>query len=115
MYFGPLRNGCDVFFTFSLMTIDPAPISTSFNSMKMYFNEIYLFQNSPVQPLVKSQPQPYCADAYFIKKTLSAIPRPLYCWKAESHSFLTVLRFGGGQYWHFIKQKVSKFKLCLVV
>jgi hypothetical protein len=26
-------------------------ISTTFTSMKMYFNEIYLFQNSPVQPL----------------------------------------------------------------
>jgi hypothetical protein len=28
-------------------------ISTTFNSLKMYFNEIYLFQNSPVQPLAK--------------------------------------------------------------
>jgi hypothetical protein len=27
-------------------------ISTTFTSMKMYFNEIYLFQNSPVQPLL---------------------------------------------------------------
>jgi hypothetical protein len=26
---------------------------------------------------VKSLPQPYCADAYFSKKTLSATPRPL--------------------------------------
>jgi hypothetical protein len=26
-------------------------ISTTFNSLKIYFNEIYLFQNSPVQPL----------------------------------------------------------------
>jgi hypothetical protein len=27
-------------------------ISTTFTSMKMYFNETYLFQNSPVQPLI---------------------------------------------------------------
>jgi hypothetical protein len=26
-------------------------ISTTFNSLKIYFNEIYLFRNSPVQPL----------------------------------------------------------------
>jgi hypothetical protein len=29
-------------------------ISTTFTSMKMYFNEIYLFQNSPVQPLPRN-------------------------------------------------------------
>ncbi len=40
---------------------------------------------------VKSQPQPYCTDAYFVKKTLSATPRPLYHWKAESLSFTMVL------------------------
>jgi hypothetical protein len=39
----------------------------------------------------KTQPQPFCTDAYFDKKTLSAPPQPLYRWKAEIFSFLHVL------------------------
>ncbi len=38
---------------------------------------------------------PYCANAYFNKKTLSANPPPLYCWKAETLSFLHVLLVWG--------------------
>ncbi len=34
------------------MTIDPTQQSTTFNSAKMFFSEIYIFQNSPVQPLL---------------------------------------------------------------
>ena len=30
-------------------------------------------------------------DEYFVKKTLSATPRPWYPWKAETVSFLHVL------------------------
>jgi hypothetical protein len=33
----------------------------------------------------------FCADAYFVKNTPSATPRPLYCWKAEELSFFHVL------------------------
>ena len=45
--------------------------------------------------LDKTQPQRFCADAYFNKKTLSATPRPLYRWKAETLSFLQVLLVWG--------------------
>ena len=41
-----------IFFTFSKWLLIQHSISTTFNSPKMYFGEIYLFQNSPVQPLV---------------------------------------------------------------
>ncbi len=43
----------------------------------------------------KTQPQPFCTDAYFDKKTLSTTPRPLYRWKAEIISFLRVLLVWG--------------------
>ncbi len=35
------------------------------------------------------------ADALLVMKTLSAIPRPLYHWKAEDLSFLYVLLLWG--------------------
>jgi hypothetical protein len=35
------------------------------------------------------------ADALLDMKTLSATPRPLYCWKAEDLSFLYVLLVWG--------------------
>ncbi len=35
------------------------------------------------------------ADALLVMKTLSATPRPLYCWKAKDLSFLYVLLVGG--------------------
>jgi hypothetical protein len=34
-------------------------------------------------------------DALLVMKTLSATPRPLYCWKAENLSFLNVLLVWG--------------------
>jgi hypothetical protein len=34
-------------------------------------------------------------DAYFVKKTLSPTPRPIYRWKAETLSFLYVLLVRG--------------------
>ncbi len=60
---------------------------------------------------VKSQPQPYCADTYLVKKTLSATPRPLYHWKVESLSFPTVLGFWGGLIWVFHEIKSVKIQV----
>jgi hypothetical protein len=34
-------------------------------------------------------------DALLVMKTLSATPRPLYCWKSEDLSFLYVLLVWG--------------------
>jgi hypothetical protein len=51
-------------------------ISTTFNSLKMYFNEIYLFQNSPVQPL----PTPagkFSTKIPWEKQCRISIPRPI--------------------------------------
>jgi hypothetical protein len=39
----------------------------------------------------KTQPQSFCANAFFVKNTLSVTPRPLYHWKAKDLSFLHVL------------------------
>jgi hypothetical protein len=47
-------------------------ISTTFNSLKIYFNEIYLFQNSPVQPL------PFQYIAAFIVSSRRVYPG--CCW-----------------------------------
>jgi hypothetical protein len=44
MCFDPLRKGCYILVQHT--------IPTTFNSQKNNFNEIFLFQNSPVQPLV---------------------------------------------------------------
>jgi hypothetical protein len=42
-----------IFFIFFLMTIDPAHHIYNIQLTEFFFNEIYLFQNSPVQPLVR--------------------------------------------------------------
>jgi hypothetical protein len=60
---------------------------------------------SPRNP-EKTQPQLFCADAYFDKKTLSPTPQPLYCWKAETLSFLHVLLVWG------VKQTSLLTKMC---
>ncbi len=47
------------------------------------------------QKLDKTQLEVLGLHAYFNKKTLSAIPQPLYQWKAETVSFLHVLLVWG--------------------
>jgi hypothetical protein len=55
-----------------------------------YFKKGAQFSKQIETPL-KTRSQPFCADAYLVKKTLFATPRPLYHWKAETLSFLHVL------------------------
>jgi hypothetical protein len=50
--FDPLRKGCgDFFYFFCSQLLVQHTIPTTLNSHKNNFNEIILFQNSPVQPL----------------------------------------------------------------
>jgi hypothetical protein len=49
--FDPLRKGCSDFFYFFWQLLVQQTIPTTFNSHKNNFDEIILFQNSPVQPL----------------------------------------------------------------
>ncbi len=58
------------------------------------FSKRGLNSRSPQNP-EKTQPQLFCADAYFDKKTLFTTPQPLYHWKAETLSFLHVLLVWG--------------------
>ena len=43
-------------------------------------------------------------DAFFLWKTLSATPRPKYCWKAEDVSFLHVLLVWGVKLSHLLNK-----------
>ncbi len=56
-------------------------ISTTLNLLKMHFNEIYLFQNSPVQPLVQ--------DIWTFSQDACALSRP-------SPTNLTMKKHGSG-------------------
>ena len=49
--FDQLWKGCRDFFTYFLTTIWPTQHTYNIQLTKNYFNEIILFQNSPVQPL----------------------------------------------------------------
>jgi hypothetical protein len=55
--------------------------------------------------------QPFCVDEYFVKKTLSATPKPLYRWKAENLSFLydISLRCQTGEFVNNNVEKVGHF------
>ncbi len=56
--FDPLWKGCLYFLLFFLTIVGPAHHTYNIPLTKKYFNEIILFQNSPVQPLTPASPRP---------------------------------------------------------
>ena len=52
-------------------------------------------------------------DAFLVMKTLSATPKPLYCWKAEDLSFFSCAICLGCQSSQFLSYNVQKVDISL--